>query len=240
MGRGRLRHRHAALDRSGERDVAHFGVLRQGGAHHRPQAGDDIDHARRQPGLGQQLAHQQGGEGGGFCRFGHHGAAGGQCGRHAAGKGGGGVVPGNDVRGHAHGLAQGPAHVLGIGGQGAPLQCAGHAGVVGKEAGGAAYIAARLGQGFAGVERLEEGQRFHVLQQQGRHAVQQVAALLGGGAAPVFQRRVSRLYCTRHVLRRASAEAGKGPAQPGVKALHRRARRVAKSAVNPVASGKFG
>ena len=151
-GRCALGHEDAAhFGAAGEAEVAHDGAGAQSLAvFAAASAGDDVEHARRQPGAAGQLGHGQRRQGGEFGRLDHDGAAGGQRGGHLARDHGQRKVPGRDGRAHAHGLAQ-HEQALALAGGGQHL--ARHApGLLGKplhEAGAVGHFAARLGQGLA-------------------------------------------------------------------------------------------
>jgi hypothetical protein len=186
-----LREQHATdLGRAGEGDLAHRRVrceLAADGAC--VVAGEHAEHARRHAGalrqFGQRQRRQRRLAGG----FDHHRAARRQRRAGLAGDHRGREVPRRDGGTHADGLAQrddalrlldARDHVA--------AHAAGFFGEPAHEAGGVVDLAARFGQRLAFLERDQRGQVVLVLQHQLVPAAQDLAARLGGAAAPGAER----------------------------------------------------
>ena len=98
--RGQRRHPSADGRRAGERHQVDVGVGDEGLPRRAP-AGDDVEHARRQPHLVGRVGQDEGGEGGQLRRLEDDGAPGGQGGRHLLHRLQQGVVPRGDGGHHA-------------------------------------------------------------------------------------------------------------------------------------------
>src|SRR5205085_876892 len=97
----------AGLGLAGEGHLVHAGVLGQVGAYFGTGAGVDVDDARRDAGVLTNLTEEDGGEGGGAGGLEDYGVAGGQGGGQLPGGHHYGVVPGDNQRADADGLAEG-------------------------------------------------------------------------------------------------------------------------------------
>ena len=153
-------------------------------AGHAAQPGEDGQHAVGQAGLRAQLAEAEGGERRLLGRLEHGRVAEGQGGRHLQGRHDQRVVPGDDARAHAEGLAHGPAHPVVGRGVGGAVGLGGVAGVVAEGPGGHHHVGLGLGQGLAHVEHLELGQLGGVGLDRRRHLAQQDCPGVGVQARP--------------------------------------------------------
>ncbi len=197
---------------AGKADVVYALVAGQRVADFMAVTGHDVDRAGREADLGGQFGHTQQRQAGVFGRFDHANIAGGQRTAHAAAEDLHGVVPRDDVAGHAMRLAPGHHAVAVQVGNGLAVQLACGAGIkleVAHQRGGVGF---GLPGGFAAVALLDQRQLIGVRRHPGRQAHQQAAALGGADALPdqvqAFAGRVDRgvnvagiaaLYLVKHL-----------------------------------------
>ena len=129
-----------------------------------PQTRHHVQHTGGQACLQGQLGHAQSGEAGVLCRFEHGGIAHGQGGCHGTAQHLCGVVPRNDVGGHAQGLTN-QADLMAVQeGNDFAVHFVGGSAIKLKVTGQHLDVIASGGDGFAGVAGFQLGQLFFVVQ----------------------------------------------------------------------------
>ena len=145
----------AGRDRAGEGDPAHQRVADQGRPGLLAEAGDDVEHARRDAGLERQLGQPQRGQRGLLGRLEHGRAAGGQRRPERTGGHAERIVPGDDMGGDAQGLHQREVDHFRPKRDGGTLDLVGGTGIVDQRRDHAVDVALRLLQRLADVRGLQ-------------------------------------------------------------------------------------
>ena len=180
---GRLNLRRRGLDRGagggrpGEADVVEAGMRGQGRPGLGAQAGDDVQRARRQPGLQRQPGDAQRRQAGILGRLQHAGIAGGQRAADGAAEDLRRVVPRDDVAGDAVGLLHRQHGVAVEIGQGGAVMLVAGAAVELEIAGAGGDVGLGLLHRLAGIGGLEPPQRLEIRLDGAADAGQDAAAL---------------------------------------------------------------
>ena len=182
--RRHLLYQRAHLRAAGKADVVDAWVACQRVAHFVAQAGDDVDGAGREAGVGGQLRHAQQREAGVFGWLHHTHVAGRQRSTHAAPKNLHRIVPGNYVAGNAVGLAPGQHAVTVQIRNGGTVQLVAGPGVELEIARQRNHVGAGLFGRFAAVALFQRCQLVGMFRHLGRQAHQQTSALHRAQAAP--------------------------------------------------------
>ena len=175
----------ACGDRAGEGDVLNAGVFGERGARFGAEAGHDVERAGGQAGLLGEISKGERGEAGFFCRLENAGIAHRQRRADRAADDLHRVVPWYDMAGHAIGFAQCVDGVAFEIGDGFAMHLVRRAAVEFAVARQRDHVVAGLGEGFAHVERFEQGERVGVLEHKLAKTGEDAAAFHGGGGAPV-------------------------------------------------------
>ena len=185
MGRA-LRHQEPADGGgTGEAELAHVGVASQLAADGDRVAGDDVEHAVGDAGLGRQLGQRQCGKGRFVGGLEHHGAARGQRRGDLAGDHRGREVPGRDRGGHADGLLERQQALAGLGAlQHVAVDALGFFGEPLQERRGVGDLTGGLGHGLALFRGHDGGEILLVLHHQLGPLQQDRGAFLAGLGAP--------------------------------------------------------
>ncbi len=188
---GHLRDQLAGGRRTRKRDVIDARMAGERGARFMAVAGDDVERAGRQPGLGGQFGDAQHGQARVLGRLDHARVAGRERRADAAPEDLHRVVPRHDVARDAVRFAHRQHRVAGLVGEGFAVQLVGRARVELEVACERGCIGARLLQRLAGVARLDRGEFLDRIGHARRQPHQHAAALGGARGAPWARERVA-------------------------------------------------